>query len=283
MRRCVLLLRIASISVAIGMMATPAFPTGADSQELRQARGSSTLFGMAQRGTVLLVLDVNSGTSTVIGNTGFPPQSLALAITPDGATAYTIANTQDSTEAHLAKLDLATGAETLVGSHPLGQDLYIMGMTFSPDGTLYGAGDFDPTSPAFNSLYTIDVSTGLATRVGPFGGDPTKSAFIMSFSFDPGGTLYGASMMSLYTIDRTTGAAAKMTDFVGAVTDPPKIMGIAFDENGKLYAADYLDLPDGGSNIYLVDLETGLLTPAFKPGIAFVHNIAFGPDAKPQE
>src|ERR671926_479832 len=70
-----------------------------------------------------------------------------------------------------------------LGSRPLGQDLYIMGMTFSPDGILYAAGDYAPTSPTFNSLYTIDLSTGSATRVGAFDVGSTQSEFIMSFAF----------------------------------------------------------------------------------------------------
>src|SRR5262249_10246262 len=151
----------------------------------------------------LLGMDVDGGTSTVIGNTGVPPASLALAISPDGTTAYTVASTQNPSQAHLAKIDLATGTETLVGSQPISQDLYIMGMIFAPDGTLYAAGDYDPNSPTFNSLYTVDLSTGQANRLGSLGAERTKSAFIMSFTFSPDGEMYGASMMSLYTIDRS--------------------------------------------------------------------------------
>ncbi len=276
-RRYVLLLRIAILAVGIVSVGVPAPTVGAAPGAVTHGQPNATLLGVAQRGAVLLAMDVEAGTSTVIGNTGLPPQSLALAITPDGTAAYTIAKTQDSTEAHLARIDLATGAETLVGSHPLGQTLYVMGMTFSPDGILYAAGDFDPTSPTFNSLFTIDRFTGLATRVGPFDGGSTTSAYIMSFTFDSDGNMYGASMMSLYTIDRTTGAATRVADFAGASTDPSKVMGIAFDENGKLYAADYIDLPDGGSTIYTVELESGVLTPVFNTGVAFVHNIAFMP------
>ena len=54
-------------------------------------------------------------------------------------------------------------------------------------------------------------------------------------------------------------------------------MGIAVDENDKLYAADHVALPDGGSTIYALDSQTGVLAPLFNTGIAFVHNIAFKP------
>ncbi len=70
------------------------------------------------------------------------------------------------------------------------------------------AGDFHPASPTFNSLYTIDLGTGSPSRIGSLGIGETLASFIMSFSFDTNGTMYGASMMSLYTIDRQTGAIA---------------------------------------------------------------------------
>ncbi|HLZ25545.1 MAG TPA: hypothetical protein VKQ30_25760, partial [Ktedonobacterales bacterium] len=270
------LIGFAIFVLGIGTIGAPASTVGAGA-EGGDGPGNASLLATAQNGQVLLAMDVDEGTSTVIGNTGFPPASLGMAITPDGTTAYTVATTQTPSQAHLAAIDLATGEERLVGSQPLGQDLYIMGMTFSPDGVLYAAGDYDPTSPTFNSLYTLDLATGLAHRVGSLGGDRAKSAFIMSFTFDSGGNMYGASMMSLYTIDGTTPTATKVADFVGAATDPPLIMGIAFDENDKLYAADHVDLPDGGSTIYTLDRQTGVLTPLFNTGIAFVHNIAFKP------
>jgi DNA-binding beta-propeller fold protein YncE len=270
-------LRISAFAIVIGTIGAPASTVGANPAAAVRAHRSDVLFATAEAGAVLLGMDVDETTSTVIGSTGVAPQSLALAIARDGTTAYTIASAQNVAEAHLAKINLATGAETLVGTHPLETDLYVMGMTFSPDGILYAAGDFDPTSPTFNSLYTIDLETGLATRVGSFDTGATKSAYIMSFTFDPDGNMYGASMMSLYTIDRVTGSATRVTDFVGASTDPSKVMGIAFDGNGKLFAADYIDLPGGGSTIYTVDLQSGLMTPLFKTGIALIHNIAFGP------
>ena len=248
------------------------------------ARENSTLFAMGQNGAVLLAIDVENRTTTVIGPTGSPPPlpSLALAITPDGTAAYTIAKANSPDLAQLAKIDLATGAATLVGQplnnsvHYPANGLFVMGMTFSPDGVLYAAGDSTSPSPTFNSLYTIDLASGLASRVGSFGVGTSFSEFIMSFSFDPEGDMYGASMMSLYKIERTTGAATKVVDFKGASL----VMGIAFDKQGRLYASDYIDLTPTlpGSTIYRVDLETGFFTPLFKTGIAFVHNIEFKPE-----
>ncbi len=264
---------IATVLMTTTVAAVPSVRAALDASPKLSPTG--TLLATARDGAVLLAVDKDAGTSTVVGTTGLPPQSVALAISPDGTEAYTIASTQKPADAHLAKIDLSTGAGTVVGHERIGEDLFIMGMTFSPDGILYAAGDFNPASPNFNSLYTVDLTTGVPTRVGSFDTGSTKSDYIMSFTWDAEGNMYGASMMSLVVIDRATGSAAKLIDFSGASTDPPKIMGIAFDENGTLYAADYVDLPQGGSTIYTVDLQTGVLTPVVKTGVALVHNIAF--------
>jgi len=261
------LVSLVLIGSACGVAATPA---AASNQQATHARANATLYAMGEAGVELLRMDVDKGTVEVVGPTGVAPQSLALAIAPGWRAAYTIAQTQDPALAHLAKIDLATGAETPVGSSALGQNLYIMGMTSSRTGVLYAAGDFTPTSPTFNSLYTIDKSTGLATRIGSFGVGSAMSAFIMSLSFDPSGQLFGASQGSIYRIDRATGAATKVVDIAGA----KRVMGLAFDQKGQLYASDYIPLPTG-STIYTVDLATGQLTPLIHTGIAFVHNIAF--------
>jgi hypothetical protein len=200
-----------------------------------------------------------------------------LAITPDGKAAYTVVKAVagfppgvTGLDAQLAKINLATGAATLVGG-PMGH-LSVMGLTFAPNGVLYAAGDFDPTSPTFNSLYTIDLTTGLATRVGSLGTGSSRSNFIMSFAWDSDGNMFGASRMSLYRIHRhrTTNAATKVVDFVGS----SNVMGIAMAD-GTLYAADFVGPLPTVSKIYAVNIETGLLTPLFNTGVAFVHNIGF--------
>ena len=273
------LMAIAGLALILSMILGFAVPVAAR-ENRNHDRHHATLFATGQAATgplrVLLGIDVESGNTAVIGPaTGsLAPGSLALAITPDGTTAYTIANAFNSASAQLATIDLTTGVQALVGS-PIGVDLKIMGMTFSPDGVLYAAGDFDPSSPTFNSLYTIDLTTGAATRVGSFDVGLMKSNFIMSFAWDSEGEMFGASMMSLYRIHRhrTTNAATKVVDFVGS----SKVMGIAFADGG-FYAADFVGPLPTVSKIYAVNIETGFLTPLVNTGIAFVHNIAFNPE-----
>jgi hypothetical protein len=272
--------RTAGLALALLLILGAAVPAAAR-QNSKPDHHNSTLFATGQIGTALLAIDVERGTTRVIGPTG-QPGSIALAITRNGKAAYSIASAVtgfppgiDGANAQLAKVDLETGAATLVGS-PMGGNLSVMGMTFAPNGVLYGAGDFDPRSPTFNSLYTIDLHTGLAIRVGSLGAGPNPTDFIMSFAWDSDGNLYGASMTALYRIhrNRTTNMATKVVDFVGSSL----VMGIAIDEDGSFYAADFVG-PPTFSTIYRVDVETGLLSPLFNTGIAFVHNIAFKPDA----
>lgn len=288
--------RIAGLALAALMVLGFAVPAAAG-ENSKHDRDNSTLFatGAAATGNhrVLLAIDVERGTTTVIGPASpgsLASGSLALAITPDGTAAYTIAKSFNPAAAQLAKIDLATGAQTLVGS-PIGADLKIMGMTFSPDGVLYAAGDYTfgpPESPTFNSLYTIDLKTGSPTRVGSLGTGPNGTDFIMSFAVDSHGNMYGASMMALYRIHlpRTTDArggeaqsqeagqghealATKVVGFIGS----SQVMGIAIGEDGSFYAADYVP----ASKIYGLDVETGFLKPLFT-STALVHNIAFSPE-----
>ena len=286
--------RIAGLALAALMVLGFAVPAAAG-ENSKHDRDNSTLFatGAAATGNhrVLLAIDVDRGTTTVIGPASpgsLASGSLALAITPDGTAAYTIAKSFNPAAAQLAKIDLATGAQTLVGS-PIGADLKIMGMTFSPDGVLYAAGDFVTTSPTFNSLYTIDLTTGAPTRVGSLGAGPTPMDYIMSFVFDSHGNMYGASETALYKIhlpdsergeartqEAGQGAQALATKVVGFVGSS-LVMGIAIGENGNFYAADFVPAPTR-STIYGLNVETGFLTPLFNTGIANVHNIAFIPE-----
>ena len=283
--------RIAGLALAALMVLGFAVPAAAG-ENSKHDRDNSTLFatGLAATGThrVLLAIDIERGTTSVVGPAlpgSLAPTSLALAITPDGKAAYTIANSFAPAAAQLAKIDLETGVQTLVGS-PIGADLKIMGMTFSPDGVLYAAGDFVTTSPTFNSLYTIDLTTGAPTRVGSLGAGPKATDYIMSFVFDSHGTMYGASPTALYKIhlpdaegegarkqEAGQGAQTLATHRVGFIGSSA-VMGIAIGEDGNFYAADFVP----ASKIYGLDLKTGVLTPLFETGIANVHNIAFVPE-----
>lgn len=165
----------------------------------------------------------------------------------------------------LATIDPATGRATPVGQTV--QGLQIMGMKFGPDNKLYAAGDTNPASPTFNSLYTVDVNTGAATRVGP----TSAPSFFHDFALDRTGTMYGTSSDALYTIDLKTGTASKVANFVGG----GMVMGLSFNaDQSKLYATDF---KRPISDVYLVDVHNGFLTPLGPTGYPFAHGLAAVP------
>ena len=166
----------------------------------------------------------------------------------------------------LATIDPKTGRADLFGIAVSG--LSVMAMTFASDGTLYAVGDCNPDpnfecntsrsppDPNYNSLYTVNVTTGAFTRVGSTG----APQFFMDLAFDRNGRLLGVTTTDnpstvpaiLYVIDPATGAASKIVNLVGSNL----VMGLAFGREGKLLATDYAESP----GLYLVDPKTGFET-----------------------
>jgi hypothetical protein len=146
-----------------------------------------------------------------------------------------------------------------------------MGMTCSPDGTLYAVGQLDATSPEFNSLYTVDRETGLATRVGSTGvwedAADGWGGFIMALAFAPDGTMFAVNTSALFSIDPSTGVATKVVDFIGVES----VMGLDIDQRGNFYVSNW----EGVGTIYSLDVSTGEATPLLNTGLTNVHNVAF--------
>src|SRR5215469_6038685 len=227
---------------------------------------SSRLYATGNFGTELLDIDLTSHSVTVIGSTG-QVQGFSLAFDPAG-NAYTLVNLF-LPSAQLATIDLNSGTASLRGqllSSWLGypQNLAIMGMVFTPEGTLLG-GAMPPPSPT--SIYKLDPTSGQPTLAGW----RATAGELMSFAYDPTqGVLYAASPSALYTADPATGTATYVSTFSGNLGP---IMGLAIDDNGAMYAADFTS----SSKIYSVDRATGVATQLFDTGTSHVHNIAFNP------
>jgi DNA-binding beta-propeller fold protein YncE len=167
---------------------------------------------------------------------------------------------------YLVTIDLKTGGATQVGVPVSG--LAVMALAFAPNGTLYAVGDCNPNGPNFecgpgpgpdpnyNSLYTVDVTSGTFTRVGSTG----APQFFMDLAFDRNGNLFGVTTTLntstvpaiLYRIDPATGTATKIVNLVGS----NYVMGLAFGRDGKLYATDFVQNP----GLYVIDIETGFET-----------------------
>jgi hypothetical protein len=208
-------------------------------------------------------------TTTHIGSTGVPGCA-ALAMSKWGLL-YSMCGPLFGTQ-RLTIIDLNTGHGTMFGTPVKG--LAVMAMTFSPDGRLYAVGDCSPAPVTFecggggdatyNTLYTVDVSTGAFTLVGSTG----APQFFMDLAFDHHGNLFGVTTTFnpsyvpaiLYRLDPATGVATKVVNLVGS----SQVMGLAFGKHGKLYGTDFVDNP----GLYLIDMKTGFETAiaALPPG-----------------
>ena len=163
----------------------------------------------------------------------------------------------------LASINQKTGQANLFGAAVPG--LAVMAMAFGHNGILYAVGDCNPSAsfectpgsdPNYNSLYTVNVTTGKFTRVGSTG----APQFFMDLAFDRKGPLYGVTTTVfpsnvpaiLYRIDPATGKATKIVNLVGSNS----VMGLAFGRGGKLYATDFAQ----PAHLYRIDIRSGIET-----------------------
>lgn len=224
----------------------------------------SVFYSTAGFGAELFSIQVTRGkvTTTDIGPTN-GGNCTSLAMSRSGIL-YSVCGPFTGPQ-QLATLDLKTGHATLFGD-PIpgpGPGLNVMATTFGPNGVLYAVGDCVLTAagacgpdPDFNSLYTVNVSTGVFTRIGSTG----APQYFMDLTFDREGNLYGVTTTlspsltpaTLYRIDTTTGAATKVVNLVGS----NNIMGLAFGQDGQLYANDFVQNP----GLYVIDTKTGFET-----------------------
>jgi streptogramin lyase len=102
--------------------------------------------------------------------------------------------------------------------------LEFMGLVVTPDGTLYGA------SAADGNLYSIDLSTGVPTMVGPLGAGGMMGGTggmmggmggIMGLAMHPNGDLYGLDATgTLFQINPKTGQATLVLIAAPPVSHP---------------------------------------------------------------
>jgi YVTN family beta-propeller protein len=209
------------------------------------------IYSTADKGALLVTTDFATGETKVIGPTG---QSFALGLACDGAgTLYTVTHAFDTNgESQLAKFDLTTGE-----ARPYGEknSLQFMGLTFTPDGTLYAAGFTD------GALYTINLETGVPTKIGDLG----DARDAMDLTIHPNGNMYGIDPTgAIFQIDPKTAKATLVVKVTG-FTFP---MGLGFDAEGTGYVADLVPL----APIYRIDLATGQITGTVNTTLNFLHS-----------
>lgn len=209
------------------------------------------IYSTADKGALLVTTDFATGETKVIGPTG---QNFALGLACDGAgTLYTFTHAFDKTgESQLAKLDLSTGEAKPYGEK---NSLQFMGLTFAPDGKLYGAAYTD------GFLYSINLQTGVPTKIG----DLCRGFTVMDLAIHPNGNMYGIDPLGgIFQIDPTT-ANAILVVRIRNLTFP---MGLGFDADGTGYVADLVEQ----APVYRIDLATGLITGTVKTTLNFLHS-----------
>jgi hypothetical protein len=228
--------------------------------------------------------NVHNLTARLVGPTN-GGNCVSLALSPWG-TLYSMCGVLFG-EQKLATIDRSDGHATLFGMGVTG--LTVMSLEFGPDGTLYAVGNCNPGptectpgAPTYNSLYKVDVETGLFTLIGPTG----ARLFFMDLAIDREDNMYGVTstlspsggpLSTLYRIDIATGRATKVADLVGSSS----IMGLSFDrERDKLYATDFYSI---NSALYLVDIKTGFLTPLATTGYGFSSNLVWVTETKSEQ
>ncbi len=152
----------------------------------------------------------------------------------------------------LVAIDVATGAETVIGPNtPAGN---WGGAAGDPTtGVLYGSSSVCGTS---STLYTIDILTGAANMVGVMGSDATC---VIGIAVNSSGQMYGFDVVndSLLSIDKTSGVAT----LIGSIGyDANYSQGCDFDEvTDTLYIAAYNNA-SGTGELRIADTTTGNTT-----------------------
>jgi hypothetical protein len=170
---------------------------------------------------------------------------------------------------NLGKVDVATGATTVIGPMGLVGDEIMTDIAFSPTGQLFGT--------SFTSLYSINAGTGAATLIGGLG---AAGLGMNALVFRTDGVLLGAGFLSrdLFSIDVTTGAATSL-----GTTGYRSAGDLAF-HNGHLYLSsmndDDADGPNPGDIDSLIEIDQSTIVGTLIGPIGFsnVFGLATGDD-----
>jgi hypothetical protein len=162
----------------------------------------------------------------------------ALAACSDG-TLYSADWDDASGRSRLIRIDRATGAGALVGSHLMATDLRIVGLSCAPDGTtLWALGAGSGGRPA--ELLTLSPTTGIESVIGATG---TAVGALQALELDRGAvsTRLLAAGAGVYSLDPATGTATLLGgSFAGVrgLAMPQPSAGPDWDNDGIVDALD---------------------------------------------
>ena len=180
-------------------------------------------------------VDMGTGATALVGDTGLEPATTSLAFAPDG-TLYGV------NSSNLVTIDTTTGAATIVGSLTCCSGA--RGLAFDADGTLWLVAGNPGT------LHSVDTTTGAATLVGSMGPN-----FI-------GGL--GATCDGVYALDSVDDTLATVDVATGAITDVGPLGdngygSMSTDASGQLWLLGRPEVP-ASSESFTIDTATGAAT-----------------------
>jgi len=180
------------------------------------------LYGLNDDTFQLGIVDTNNGAFSSIGSSiPISTSEFLIGLTIHPVTGEAYAATTDGIKGRIYDIDLTTGAMSFIGGDE--SIPFLIDIAMNPEGVMYG---HDISS---DSIYTIDVSTGLATLIGPTGIDANFSQGMDFDNYD--GTLYawiyeGGGLNQYGIIDLDTGALTTLAiddplgEFEGATQTP---------------------------------------------------------------
>ncbi len=201
--------------------------------------GQAIVKGTSSSVDGLYEIDMNTGERTLIAKGGAKMIDLTYDYSTDKVFGIRSGNSW------LAEFNPQTGGSELIGKFTdAGEDVYMLAIAASIDGTLYGVSSSD-------KLYRINPENGALTLVGALGVD---AAFDQTMAFDySSGILYWANNgdYTLYTIDVETG---KATEIAPIGKNELSSMGSLF--------IPYINVPVGAPDRVTDVKGTGALTSA---------------------
>ncbi len=141
--------------------------------------------------------------------------------------------------------DVNAGTGAVFNPRPTGLG-HVIGIAIDPTNTWVYAVSSVGGSPATNSLYRINMSTGAATLVGSLG---IGNLFEGDLAFGDDGTLYGIQDDLLYRIDTSTGAATVIGDPNGS-----DYSYLSFNGSNTMFGIDN-GMTAGSPAVYLDEID----------------------------
>jgi hypothetical protein len=222
----------------------------------RVPRGVTYYGSTGVTSSTLHTVHPETGVGTLVGSINFNNVG-AMGFHPTTKVLYAEAARPADNVRVLISINRTTGAGTEIGPTGVGA---AAGLAFRSDGTLF----LYSTS---HSLYTVSLTTGVATLVGATGNPGNGGNGI---AFDAAGTLYHSNRDESHTLNTTTGVAS----FLANMDFPVPCQTDAVNTNGGRFSG--VDRPTGFSQFYgIVKCDSGgSATPTYFGRVDFTTGYA---------